>query len=142
MIVVLAILAGVAVPRYFDYQDRALAARVARDLKVLKSASLTYYMDNLVWPADEQGDVMSFPITGVNYHNRPSPIGGLYNWNYFGGNNADWCIYNVGGSPPARTMAIMLDVDRQIDDGNLSTGALVWEPGSWGGTLRLFIYGR
>ncbi len=66
----------------------------------------------------------------------------MYNWNHFGGPNADWCIYNIGASPSARTMAIMLDVDRQIDDGNLWTGALVWNPGLWGGVLRLYIYGN
>lgn len=141
VIVVLAILSAVAVPKYVDYRDKALAARVVRDLKVLKTASVSYYIEHRAWPADEMGNVISVPGTNQNYHNVASPIGGLYNWNYFSGPNADWCIYNLGSSPSARTMAIMLDVDRQLDDGNLSTGALQWEPSSWGGTLRYFIYG-
>ncbi|MBY0309006.1 MAG: type II secretion system GspH family protein, partial [Phycisphaerales bacterium] len=52
VIVVLAILAAVAVPKFFDYSTRARAATICGTLKVMQRAVLTYYQDNGRWPAD------------------------------------------------------------------------------------------
>jgi prepilin-type N-terminal cleavage/methylation domain-containing protein len=43
VIVVLAVLAGVAIPRYFDYSDRAIMS-LARDIEVKLKAARMWYM--------------------------------------------------------------------------------------------------
>ncbi|MCU0688407.1 MAG: type II secretion system GspH family protein, partial [Phycisphaerales bacterium] len=55
VIVVLAILAAVAVPRYFDYQQRAVATRMARDINVFYYALRAYRRDTGVAPPEAGG---------------------------------------------------------------------------------------
>lgn len=149
VIVVLAILAGVAIPKYFDHSRKATTVRLITNFKTLARGYLSYYRDNGVWPPDNDGSTyLGVPFYANKYFENnlwevPPSIGGKWNWNTgLAGNNAstpaDVCIYSVG-SPSSATQAIMTDVDAALDDGNLSTGLFVWEPGSWGGTYRYFI---
>lgn len=138
-IIVLGVLAGIAVPRYLDISDKAAAARVAENMKILSRAYLSYHRDYGVWPPDNDGSGYGFfyaePYLTNNIWESTSAIGGRYNWNFIGG-LAEVVIYNVGTSPSSRTLGIMTDIDRQIDDGNTATGRLRWDPSVWGGTLR------
>jgi len=53
VLVVLAVLAGVAIPRYFDFSQRARAAAVTSEVKVIERACLAYSYDNrAMWPGD------------------------------------------------------------------------------------------
>ncbi|MCU0688600.1 MAG: hypothetical protein MUE97_02505, partial [Phycisphaerales bacterium] len=52
VIVVLAVLAAVAVPRYFDYRDRAQTAAVVGTLRQLQFALLSYRRDQGAWPPE------------------------------------------------------------------------------------------
>jgi prepilin-type N-terminal cleavage/methylation domain-containing protein len=142
VIVVLAILAGVAIPKYFDYRDRAAASSLAGTFKVLRYGYLAYYRDNNTWPPDNDGSYgnpfLASKYFEFNIYEKPAPIGGLWNWNYFSGTNADVCIYNIGASPSASVTAIMTRCDEIIDDGNLQTGTMQWDA-QWGGTLRYYF---
>lgn len=52
MIVVLSVLAAVAVPRYFDYRERATASALAADFKSLANAAWSYVRDTGEWAPD------------------------------------------------------------------------------------------
>lgn len=142
VILVLVILSAVAIPRFVDYSDRAVVGRVSADLKRLKRAVVQYRIDQGAFPPDEAAGLLMPTYLSQDFNNTPSALGvGLYNWNYFGGTIGDWCIYMIGTMPPAQITTRMQRIDALIDDGNLSTGTVVFEPGSWGGTLRIFCYG-
>jgi prepilin-type N-terminal cleavage/methylation domain-containing protein len=133
VIVVLAILAAVAVPRYFDYRQRATVAAVTRDIKVIAYAYRQYRYVHGQWPENVTGGVMPAglqPFLEGNRFARPTPIGGSY--------DADGEIYGVGrptfsliGMTRASSESIMLLVDQGIDNGNLDTGQLMWNTDRW-----------
>ena len=142
VIVVLAILAGVAIPKYFDYRDRAAASNLAGTFKVLRYGYLNYYREYSAWPPDNDGSTgqpyRAQRFFENNVYEQATPIGGRWNWNYMGGTNADVCIYNIGASPSAGTTAIMTRCDEIVDDGNIQTGTMKWDS-QWGGTLRYYF---
>ncbi len=147
VIVVLALLTAVVVPKYINYTQKASVTQLVANFKVLARGYSAYYRDYGAWPPDNDGSYGSPFLAQKYFDGNPweavSPIGGLWNWNVgLSGNTpqqpADVCIYNVG-TPSAATTAIMTQVDAILDDGNLSTGLFVFEPGSWGGTYRYFI---
>jgi prepilin-type N-terminal cleavage/methylation domain-containing protein len=55
VIIVLAILAAVAVPRYFDYRDRALASAMVRTSRTIQHAVLSYQRDTRSFPPTTNG---------------------------------------------------------------------------------------
>jgi prepilin-type N-terminal cleavage/methylation domain-containing protein len=139
VIVVLAILSAIAIPRYIDHSERATATRIARDLRVLTRAALQDWIDQGAWPPDNHSHSFVPRYLDSSYNDVLSPIPpGMYNWN-FRGSSVDWSIHSIGSSPPARTLSILTEVDRLIANGDLSTGLGVWDPSSWGGTYRFFI---
>ncbi len=143
MIVVLGILAAVAIPKFFDYSEQAAAARTAANLRTFAHAFLAYNRDTGTWPPDNDsspGSPTSYASAYVDASlwEKSSAFGGRYNWNYIGG-VADVCIYSVGSAPSARATRIMTEVDRILDNGNISTGVVRFEPGTWGGSLRYLL---
>jgi prepilin-type N-terminal cleavage/methylation domain-containing protein len=133
VIVVLAILAAVAVPRYFDYRQRATVAAVTRDLKVIAYAYRQYRYVNGEWPGNFSSGVMPTglePFLEGNRFARPTPIGGIY--------DADGEIYGAGrpsfsliGITRVSSEATMLLIDQAIDNGNLDSGQLMWTNDRW-----------
>jgi prepilin-type N-terminal cleavage/methylation domain-containing protein len=59
VIIVLAVLAAVAVPRYFDYRDRALASAMVRTCRVFQSGVLAYQRDNGSFPASFSANTLA-----------------------------------------------------------------------------------
>jgi prepilin-type N-terminal cleavage/methylation domain-containing protein len=135
VIVVLAILAGVAVPRFFDTSTRARAASIASSFKVIARSVIAYHRDNGAWPADIQPSICPQEIlaymepdiwlkpTAVNmdldFENwdspqweQPTPAVGI--------SLRSWTT----PTPTSDHASVMLLVDQQMDDGNLSTGRL------------------
>ncbi len=144
VIVVLAILAGVAVPRFFDVSRDAKIASVVQTFKELKSAYLSYNRDVGGWPPDNDGwygqPLLIAPYVHGDPWEKASPVGGRWNWNNFNDGNPDVCIYSAG-QPAGETQIIMTEVDRRLDDGNLSTGHFRWDS-QWGGTYRFYMHAR
>ncbi len=147
VIVVLALLTGIAIPKYINYTQKATVTQFVANFKLLTRGYAAYYRDHGDWPPDNDGSYGN-PFLAQKYFDgnpweAPTPVGGMWNWNVgLTGNTAqqpaDVCIYNIG-TPDASATAIMTEADKLLDDGNLSTGLFVFEPGSWGGTLRFFI---
>ncbi|MCU0688606.1 MAG: prepilin-type N-terminal cleavage/methylation domain-containing protein [Phycisphaerales bacterium] len=145
VIVVLAILAAVAVPRYFDYSRRARVSAVANDFRVISRAGWSYFRDTGTWAPDGWH---AFPAVMLQYMGtnqaltRPeTPVGPstIYDWNGpplvspTGTLNAGpffSVAFLMPGNPNATRsatadeLALLLDVDRIVDDGNANTGRM------------------
>jgi len=50
VIVVLSVLAGIAVMKYIDLRNAALAAQMAQEVRAIQIAAFNYYADLEVWP--------------------------------------------------------------------------------------------
>jgi prepilin-type N-terminal cleavage/methylation domain-containing protein len=129
VIVVLAILAAVAVPRYFDYQQRAVATRMARDINVFYYALRAYRRDNGAAPPEAGGGYGSPPE--LRPYLERSPIGSSphRNWYYLYQtvHNAQGQMgVDINNDPNPATQPIMIALDGIIDDGNLSTGTFTY----------------
>jgi prepilin-type N-terminal cleavage/methylation domain-containing protein len=123
VIVVLAILAAVAVPRYFDYRQRAFVNQYAAQLRTLQRGMLSYERDSR-----PVGDVL---IDNTNYigsgfdayfQQNPFRANSLWaNGNYFRQNT--WGRVQVWG--PEFSTDQQLQIDTIIDNANISNGR-VW----------------
>jgi prepilin-type N-terminal cleavage/methylation domain-containing protein len=138
VIVVLAILAGVAIPRYIDYSVRAAASADAATLKVLSRAVLAYHRDTSQWPADELWSttpaVLQPYLSSQAFAQTPA-LGG--SWDYNNWIAAGWTPpVNIAMMPPFATTFPadrLTRLDATIDDGNLATGSFVqaWFGATW-----------
>lgn len=143
VIVILAILAGVAVPKYFDHSNKAKAAAIAHSLKAIKHAILQYRMNTGSLPPDQLGGIMPpelLPYLSNDAWIFPVPGVGVYNWDGPPGWAPPTEAIGIAVTTPSSTPLtdpLWLEVDRMIDDGNLSAGFLRWESGS--GRYRLNI---
>lgn len=122
VIVVLAVLAAVAVPKYFDMQKRARISAVTGSIKAVYQAQRTYERDN-------------GPVTGSHWIQADIPTWltpYLDNRKYFQTSRAyggQWFFYTqstnyaeiglVSSNVPADEAA---EIDAILDDGNLTTG--------------------
>ena len=52
VMIVLGVLASIAILRYRDFTDEALAARIATDMQTVRLAALNHYSDANDWPAE------------------------------------------------------------------------------------------
>lgn len=144
VIVVLGILAGVAIPRYVDYAERASTTVIVNNFRTLARAYTNYSRDNGGWPPDNDR-TLGVTYLGDDPWERPSPVGGRWNWNaYMGtttingvGYTADVCIYALGSLNTRRTN-ILTAVDQALDDGDLATGIFRLDA-SWNTTARYFL---
>jgi prepilin-type N-terminal cleavage/methylation domain len=140
VVVVLGILAAVAIPKFANARDDSAAGAIISQFKAIESGYGQYFAKHGSWPPDNDPAFLAAPYMKSNPWEKPSPIGGKYNWN--GSVNAskrpEVCIYNIGTPDSAKT-AVMQTVDATLDDGNLATGKVRFEQGSWGGTLRYWL---
>jgi prepilin-type N-terminal cleavage/methylation domain-containing protein len=149
VIVVLAVISGIAMPIFTDQGNRASLTTMTYNFNVLRQAATTYYRDNSAWPPDNDGSPGMTNYAASYWPNdiweHPSPIGGKWNWNMGMGSapsgcaDADVCIYSIGSSPSSTVTTRMTQLDQAMDDGNLATGRMQFVAGSWGGTLRSWL---
>ena len=123
VIVVLAILAGVAIPKYFDFRERALVTATAAQFKVLQRAGQAYYYEWQGWPPDWPLGTfppMFAPFVDDSFIKSPPAIGGIWDFNVYGPAEAqrpNWSAHNS-----TVTDSVLQRVDEIIDDGVISTG--------------------
>lgn len=136
IIVVLAVLSGVAIPKYIDMAEEARATTIGANLKMIRRAMLQYRIDQGEYPPDQNGGIMppemdayfssdmwATQIQGVGVYNWEGPPG-------WAGIEAIGVgsLVSVPASPT--TDLFWLKIDSRIDDGVLTTGFFQWEPGS------------
>jgi prepilin-type N-terminal cleavage/methylation domain-containing protein len=110
VIVVLAILAGVAIPKYFDYSANAKASATKGTLGGARSAIANFYANSAVsgtaaYPTLLQvqtvGTVLQEPLPANPYNNDATiaaatwattpPVSGTNGWNYDATTGRFWC---------------------------------------------------
>jgi prepilin-type N-terminal cleavage/methylation domain-containing protein len=136
VIVVLAILAAVAVPRYFDYAQRGQSSAIAGSIRAMQSAARTTVL-NL-----GDIDLDGFWLGGnAQFQN----LAGIEQWGYGGiaregfgfpsdiyvaegvdgGLEADLAVVRKAGS--GSNDPVMIRVDQLIDDGINNSGAMFYD---------------
>ena len=111
VIVVLAILSGVAIPKYFDYTANAKASSTKGTLGGVRSAIANFYANSAVsgtaaFPTLVQiqtvGTVLQEPVPANPYNNDATiaaatysaaspPVSGTNGWNYDAASGKFWC---------------------------------------------------
>ena len=120
---VIALMAAIAVPTFLRARERARQAKFVNVLRVASGAFETYAAEHNGYPPDVNRGIV--PAGMATYFDvtldwtKPTPFGGNWDWdcNTLGITAA---VSAVGTSATATTM---LEIDTQIDDGDLSTGA-------------------
>lgn len=118
VIVVLAILSGVAIPKYFDYAAKARESACRGTLGAVRAAIANYYSNQIVnngsgaYPTLVQmqttGTVMQEPLPNNPYNNSNTIAAATYNtttpptagnagWNYDAANGKFWTNSNTTG---------------------------------------------
>ena len=123
---ILAVMAGVA---FKHVRERAVATAVANDLRVFADAFQTYALENGDYPADVGPATLP---SGMEEYIKSSlftsktPAGGRYDW--------DEGVFGLTAAVSLRNPTVgsdtILEIDKAIDDGNLSTGVVFWRSGA------------
>ena len=128
IIVVLAVLAGVAIPTFLDLSARAKVSRTAASWKVLSRAVNQYMIDNADAAAPNVNDALMPPQLDPYLINsdfsRTPPVGGMWDydeWSAFGGAGVGLRV-SVSITQSPEPQSIFQRIDAIVDDGNLSTG--------------------
>ena len=122
VIMIVALLATMGIPSYVRARAVSTGVRVANDLRVFGQAFAVYAIENGNYPADSHEVLPSAP--GIEEYIRPSKfneetaIGGRYNWE--GPDTYPYAGVSVSGS--SISISELEDIDRVVDDGDLSTG--------------------
>ncbi len=129
MIVVTAIglLASIAIPSFARARGTSRATLMYSDMRTAASAFEVYAMENSDYPPNSAPGVIPSgmaPYLGKFPWNRPSPLGGVWNWDFdrYGFRAA------VSVSGHQGSEATMLELDQRLDDGSLATGTLRSRP--------------
>jgi type II secretory pathway pseudopilin PulG len=118
------------VPKVREAERRSRANIIVADLHTLGAAFETYAQENGAWPAEvgpgEMPSEMAGRLGSTSWL-RITPIGGHYNWEndqMHGGvrYRAAISISETSDAPLTVDPESLLEIDRVIDDGNLSTG--------------------
>ena len=122
VVAVIGLLAALAVPNFAKARERSRSARFIADLRAARSAFELYAIEHLNYPPDKTPGIM--PAGMDEYLNKmdwtgKTSIGGQWDWDYkqFG------CTAGVSVFQLTAENAQLVDIDKTIDDGNLSTGS-------------------
>lgn len=134
VIVVLSILAAVAVPRYFDYRDRAQASAIVSTCRVFQAGVLAYQRENGTLPAGfDSSSLATSPMR--NYldatfsSNRTNIAGPNSGWGFHGINTTADPRIDIYYPPASFPMNAATMADAILDAGDgLATGRFWYAP--------------
>lgn len=110
VIAVIAILVGMALPRFKGMQDEGNIARAKGELRMMQTAIESYYIHNNAIPSDAQLTTAIPNIVGTNTPNDPFVAGGATNY-VIASNGSYFVVYSVG---PAGTGTASIDAAGQV----------------------------
>ncbi|MDD2765670.1 MAG: hypothetical protein PHE83_17040 [Opitutaceae bacterium] len=120
VVVIIGLLAAIAVPGVQRHQRRTQNTRFINDLRVIRDAIEVYTFEKGRYPVDGAAGFPPElnPLFPPAQWSKPTAVGGVWDWDYkqFG--------YMAGISvyQPTVSVAQMQEIDRMIDDGDLSKG--------------------
>jgi type II secretory pathway pseudopilin PulG len=138
-----------AVTTYNRIQRKARASTIVNDFRVFASAFQAYAHENGSWPAESAVGIVPLGMDNTRMNStqwtRLTPMGGQFDWDFMqvhpGGTSSGgrWRaaigINNSGASSVILDEALLLEIDRDLDDGNLNTGS--FRLGGDGGPLYI-----
>lgn len=132
VVVIIGLLAAMALPTYRRITMKSKTAALVSDLRSYSTALITYNLQNGKWPPNDAPQKIPAGMVGAMAEGftRKSPIGGYYKWNY--GVSADGInataaiiIETANGEAVSDDADLREMIDREMDDGDLSTGSVV-----------------
>ena len=122
VVIILGILASIVIPQFAKASGDSSNATFVHDLKLLARLIVVEQHQSGQWPADQTPGVFPPEMAGKidpGDWAKGTPIGGSWDMDagVFG------VTAGVSVELPDRTPAQMIEIDRMIDDGNLTTGA-------------------
>lgn len=131
VVVIIGLLAAAALPAYRLITLRSRATSVVNDLRTFSTVFIAYSIQNGRYPEDGTPRTVPPQVAGQlpgNFTQR-TPIGGAYKWNFDVpadgiAAKAALIIQADSANPIIDDLDQLEAVDKQIDDGNLSTGNL------------------
>ena len=120
VVVIIGFLASMAIPAFQKVRRNAQNSAFANDLRQVRMAAEQYIMEKGDFPPDGSAalapELAGYVSSSIN--NRPTPLGGVWDWDYEQfGFKAGISVYK-----PTADAAQMQEVDRLVDDGDLSAG--------------------
>jgi prepilin-type N-terminal cleavage/methylation domain-containing protein len=131
VVFIISVLAALGVPALKKVNLESRSVAVVNDLRVFSSAFQAYAHERGEWPPGN-GAPGAFP-TGMEGYlgptgwQRTTPIGGLYTWDPNSTHQGERyraaiVLTSLSGNPVSADLAQLTDLDRRIDDGDLTTG--------------------
>jgi prepilin-type N-terminal cleavage/methylation domain-containing protein len=127
VVVLVGVLAALALPLHHRLTTRAKMSRFQNELRVASQALEVYTMQNGDWPPDGGGgwpESLLDYLPSPNRWDQPTPVGGYWSWSR--GADGVHAALRVSGHTGGEAFA--LELDRLIDDGNLTAGLLRGTP--------------
>jgi general secretion pathway protein G len=124
VVVIVGILAAIAIPTFGHFRRNAKSNRFIHDVRTFAQAFETYAMKNGRWPPSAANGAVP---TGMSGELRDADwsvvnsLGGRWNWDY----KTNGVTAGISITGLAADDAQMIEIDREMDDGSLSTGNLV-----------------
>ncbi len=120
VVVIIGFLASMAIPAFQRVRRNVQNTAFANDLRLARNAAEQYIMEVGTYPPDGAAGMPSelSPYMPSRINDGPTPVGGVWDWDYEQfGFKAGISVYK-----PTADAAQMQEVDRLVDDGDLSTG--------------------
>lgn len=128
VVIVIGILAAVVVPNSIRAGDIPRLTATGEDLKAIAKAAEAYRNDSGRWPLDVNRAILPPELakyfTKGDPFQKTVPIGGVYDYDGPTSTRGPRIAIRAGTGNPLPDDATILELDRAIDDGNLSTGRL------------------
>ncbi len=119
-VVIIGLLAAMAVAAMMRYQHRAQNTRFINDLRIIRDSIEVYTFEKGRYPIDGNAGFPPElnPLFPPERWAKPTAVGGQWDWDYKQfGFTAGISVYK-----PTVSVAQMREIDKLIDDGNLTTG--------------------
>jgi len=132
VVTIISILAALAVPYYKRVKERAQISTFEHDVKLFEQEFNIHELENSKLPPSQNltGEVPQGMEDGIsNAWTQPSPLGGEYRWIYTTESDpsnrvAYIQLLNSNKFPINLDRSRLIEIDKEIDDGNISSGAL------------------
>lgn len=126
VVVIIGVVASIAIPAFTRIRMNSRNTRFIEDLQVFSRAFETYAAKNGTWPASAALGVVPTGMSGELRDTKwkeTNTVGGRWRWIYVRSGRSGFALVLTSGVTASD--AQMLEVDKKIDDGNLSTGMFV-----------------
>jgi type II secretory pathway pseudopilin PulG len=125
VVIIIGLLAVMAYPAFMKVKTHSLASRISNDFRAFAGLFEVYTLDNGTYPPDASPGVLPAGMEDyikISNWSATSPIGGNYDWIFNGSSGTPIAAVSINGYTTNDDPIIQLD--KNMDDGNLSTGII------------------